>query len=221
MEAVYRCDEEKRKPFSRDRMLSSTQVNVCYESTISEDDIIANNCFAASNSNSIERNLIPTEPLSPLALIRKYDDVITSFKIDQSQDQKSQDELTNQMNSSQRRFVTSRPGFTDIRSESSGSEYIYIKTEPNDVFEDENIYAVPSFEESDYDTAEYGPNPEKTICQARENDNSAFHEYGNVANVPVNNNERVVHPQFVKEYRRSSSDIDNVFDENHDTMMEY
>ncbi|XP_053377020.1 uncharacterized protein LOC123530111 isoform X2 [Mercenaria mercenaria] len=223
MEAVYRYDKEKPNVM-RDRISSNSQFNICYESNFNDDAIIAARDTIVSKTNSTETSIVAMEPLSPLALIRKDDDAITSFQIDQSKTQKLQESQSNGTTfiSGQKEFLTRRPGFTDIRSDSSGGEYVYIEATPNDVFEDEQIYAVPSFEESEYDTAEYGRNPQRDISQAPEQYYNSFHVYKNVGNASFDSNIPTVQ-QNVKEYRRSSSDIeiDNHLYENPDTLMEY
>ena len=221
MEAVYRYDKEK-PAIVRDRVSSNSQFNICYDRSFNEGAIIASRDTLESKTPT-ETSILPMEPLSPLALIRKDDDAITSFQINQSKPPQLPDSRNNSKTvlSSQKSFLTRRPGFTDVRSDSSG-DYVYIEAMPNDVFEEDGIYAVPSFEASEYDTAEYGRNPERNIAPVPERVYDSFHVYTNVEHPPLQGNIPTMQ-QDVKEYRRSSSDleIDPHLYENPDTLMEY
>ncbi|XP_060600538.1 uncharacterized protein LOC132753978 [Ruditapes philippinarum] len=221
MEAVYRYDKEK-PAIGRDRVSSNSQFNMCYESSFNEGAIISSRDTLESKTTT-ETSIVAMEPLSPLALIRKDDDAITSFQINQSLTSKLSTDKNDGKTvlSSQKSFLTRRPGFTDVRSDSSG-DYVYIEAMPNDVFESENIYAVPSFEVSEYDTAEYGRNPERNIAPVPETFYDSFHVYTNVEQPSFQGNNPAIQ-QDVKEYRRSSSDleIDPHLYENPDTLMEY
>lgn len=206
MEAVYKHDKEKPN-ICRDRISSNAQFNMCYESGPSDDNIIP----SRQKTNVSEASISPLEPLNPLALIRKEDDAITSFQIDQSKGQDRQN-IANALSNTKAGFLTRRPGFTDIRPDSYAGEYVYIEAKQNDdVFIDDQNYAVPTFGVSEYDSAEYGRNPDRNISQAPEQNYYSYLVYSNEPNVQPN----------VKEYRRSSSDVETHVYENQDTLMEY
>ncbi|KAL4226803.1 hypothetical protein ACF0H5_014782 [Mactra antiquata] len=205
MEAVYKCGDGKQKSKKeplRERLSSNTQVNACYEATF-DDNVI-------KSKDSLKRNSLGDQPmsmmsLSPMELIRKQDEAITSFQMDQSDDHHNKSKSANQ-----KQFVISKPSFTDIRSNEPDYVYIDARNEP--------IYAEPSNLPSIYDSAQYGRNPARNIRQTQENVYSSFSDFRNIEN---SNAPGIYDRVRFREYKRSGSDVDVNFYENHDTMMEY
>lgn len=190
---------------------SNIKVNFCYEAP-NDDDVIIVSTHSAASKNS--------KGPKQLDLIRKRDDMVTSFQI------------------SQTGLVTSRPSFTAISNEvqkESVNEYNYIETPyatPDEpiyaVLENEHQYDVSNIaqifnandQNNDYvslkEKAHEYKNTDEVTYHARKYTNVGSHvpEYVTAADLKKNKkNDK-------KRDKRKKAEEENVY-ENDDTMMVY
>lgn len=193
----------KSVPHSPEKILNNTQINMCYEAPNGDDIIIV----TRSNSDSSKRP-------SRLDLIRKQDDMVTSFQI------------------SQGGLVISKPSFTAVTQGSldpNTNEYSSVETPYTTP--DEPAYALPGTE-NEYDASLSHVVGQKCTECAYDNDYATLrrsvHEYKNIDDVTAQQRRKKVKSEDSKRSKKNEKKKDkgkkteeeNVY-ENDDTMMVY